>query len=637
MNNFGKIITLKELRNLKDCTEIINELENYEKNIGYKRECSETQIKAWNLEIQFLAAQLSNSKLSDDVRIIFEYMLPNENTQRPDVILLFKEKVIVLEFKTGGNKVTLDYVAQFMDYQSILKTYHSVVNKKNMDVQSYLVMSAYNACDIDLTELDYKLNDNDKNRILGKDTFSNLVNKMEKVEPLSEEEVNEWIKGQRVRGQKIWEVGKCLKEELKNGTENIYSKISSIPYQYLHTTQDKIFELVKKDEKNIIFVSGVPGAGKTMAGLITLFGCHGNHIDARYYTGNGALQNVLSKTLEQNSEIQKIGSFRRNYGKGTTCKERVLVFDEAQRFWEENYKIDCPDQELIINNVNYPENASIICLIGDGQRPGHGEGGIEAWVEALKKNPSWKVYVPKKYIETFKGVNVEQTDELFLDTSLRNHFVDPSKWVELVLAGDAVGAYEELKRLKKMVNVKIKITRSLPKLYEGSYKGESILQRLKKKRDKNRKDSYLYGVLCSSKNDISQVRALSSGMIRKITPDYSKAYEWYSGGCCESVGGIKIGSEMFTQGLELDLPILFFGGDYYIENKNGKYQWSINVSKESQLKYNKEELPSIMQDTYRILLTRSTEEMILVIPEDPSLDQTYEFFKAAGVEEYEMK
>lgn len=130
MNNFGKIITLKELRNLKDCTEIINELIKYEDDIGYKRECSKTQIKAWNLEIQFLVAQLSNSKLSDDVRIIFEYMLPNENTQRPDVILLFKEKVIVLEFKTGGNKVTLDYVAQFMDYQSILKTYHSVVNKK---------------------------------------------------------------------------------------------------------------------------------------------------------------------------------------------------------------------------------------------------------------------------------------------------------------------------------------------------------------------------------------------------------------------------------------------------------------------------------------------------------------------------
>lgn len=534
MENYGKIITLGELRKLTDCSEFIEEFEKYEEDIGYSKTGSDSQIEAWKSEILFLKEQLSNSKLSDDVRIIFEYMLPNENTQRPDVILLFKEKVIVLEFKTSGNKVTLDYVAQFMDYQSILKTYHSVVNYNNMDVQSYLVMSAYNACDIDLTELDYKLNDNDKNRILGKDTFSNLVNKMEKVEPLSEEEVNEWVKGQRVRGQKIWEVGKCLKEELKNGTENIYSKISSIPYQYLHTTQDKIFELVKKDEKNIIFVSGVPGAGKTMVGLITLFGCHGNHIDARYYTGNGALQNVLSKILEQNSEIQKIGSFRRNYGKGTTCNERVLVFDEAQRFWEENYKIDCPDQKLIINDVNYPNNASIICLMGDGQRPGHGEGGIEAWVEALKKNPSWKVYVPANYVETFKGVSVEQIDELYLDTSLRDHFIDLSKWVELVLAGDAVGAYEELKCLKEKVNVKIKITRSLPKLYEGSYKGESILQRLKKKRDKNRKDSYLYGVLCSSKNDCLQVNALSGKMIDKITPpDYSKAYEWYSGGCCE--------------------------------------------------------------------------------------------------------
>lgn len=93
---------------------------------------------------------------------------------------------------------------------------------------------------------------------------------------------------------------------------------------------------------------------------------------------------------------------------------------------------------------------------------------------------------------------------------------------------------------------------------------------------------------------------------------------------------------MFTQGLELDLPILFFGGDYYIENKNGKYQWAINVSTSIQRKYGKE-LSSIMQDTYRILLTRATEEMILVIPEDPSLDQTYDFFKAVGLEDYKME
>lgn len=46
MNNFGKIITLKELRNLKDCTEIINELKKYEDDIGYRRECSLSQKEA---------------------------------------------------------------------------------------------------------------------------------------------------------------------------------------------------------------------------------------------------------------------------------------------------------------------------------------------------------------------------------------------------------------------------------------------------------------------------------------------------------------------------------------------------------------------------------------------------------------
>lgn len=647
MNNFGKIITLKELRNLNDCTVLIKELVDYEESIGYRKTGSQSQIEAWKSEILFLKEQLSNSKLSNDVRIIFEYMLPNENTQRPDVILLFKAKVIVLEFKTGGNKVTLDYVAQFMDYQSILKTYHIVVNKKNMDVESYLVMCDYNTCDIVFSkELDGKIDENDKKRILGKDTFGNLVNKMEEVKPLSEEEVVEWVNGQRVRGEKIWEIGKRLEQELKDGTKYIYSKISSIPYQYLHATQDKIFDLVKKDEKNIIFVSGVPGAGKTMIGLITLFGCHGEHMNARYYTGNGALQNVLSETLSEkseaskNSEIQLLSSFRNNYENSKFCEERVLIFDEAQRFWEENYKINCSDQELILNRVKYPENASIICLIGDGQRPGHGEGGIEAWVEALKKNPSWKVYVPRNYIETFKGVKVERVDELFLDTSLRNHFIDYSKWVELVLAGDAVGANNELTRLKNEVNVKIKIVRSLSKLYEVDNSGKSIVQKLKKKRDGMNKDSndkYLYGVLCSSKNEPSRVENLSGGKIRKIVPDYKDAHNWYKGDRCNLDNGhINIGTEMFTQGLELDLPILFFGGDYYIENKNGKYQWAINVSTSIQRKYGKE-LSSIMQDTYRILLTRATEEMILVIPEDPSLDQTYEFFKAAGVEEYEMK
>ena len=49
--------------------------------------------------------------------------------------------------------------------------------------------------------------------------------------------MGQWTKSSR---RKIWEIGKRLEQELKDGTKYIYSKISSIPYQYLHATQDKI-------------------------------------------------------------------------------------------------------------------------------------------------------------------------------------------------------------------------------------------------------------------------------------------------------------------------------------------------------------------------------------------------------------
>lgn len=73
--------------------------------------------------------------------------------------------------------------------------------------------------------------------------------------------------------------------------------MKSIPYSDLRAAQDKINELIQKNEKKIIFVSGVPGAGKTLIGMITLFGSLGDQRKARDYIGNGALRNVLSNLM----------------------------------------------------------------------------------------------------------------------------------------------------------------------------------------------------------------------------------------------------------------------------------------------------------------------------------------------------
>ena len=109
------------------------------------------------------------------------------------------------------------------------------------------------------------------------------------------------------------------------------------------------------------------------------------------------------------------------------------------------------------------------------------------------------------------------------------------------------------------------------------------------------------------------------------------AHKWYDGECCNT-DNIKIATETFCQGLEVDLPIIFFGGDYLVKKNGDKLERVINPSNYAKKKYG-DEIENIMEDTYRILLTRATEEMIIVIPEtlDHRFDDTFNFFKGMGI------
>jgi hypothetical protein len=56
--------------------------------------------------------------------VVFNYMIPNENTERPDVVILCEGKAISLEFKTSGNIVDMDYVMQYIGYKDFFEHYH---------------------------------------------------------------------------------------------------------------------------------------------------------------------------------------------------------------------------------------------------------------------------------------------------------------------------------------------------------------------------------------------------------------------------------------------------------------------------------------------------------------------------------
>ncbi len=140
-----------------------------------------------------------------------------------------------------------------------------------------------------------------------------------------------------------------------------------------------------------------------------------------------------------------------------------------------------------------------------------------------------------------------------------------------------------------------------------------------------------------TKADDEEVDIYLSGRLKgkKKYQKNGRAGQWYSGECCVE-NPISVATETFCQGLEIDLPILLFGGDYYLEEKDGEQKWSIRDNYQTR-QLPDDERETIMQDTYRILMTRTTKNMFIYIPAIPLLDRAFEFFKAVGVEEWPKK
>jgi hypothetical protein len=178
-------------------------------------------------------------------------------------------------------------------------------------------------------------------------------------------------------------------------------------------------------EKVILFVTGIPGAGKTLCGLNIAFG--GDTDDATFLTGNPTLVHVLRAALVRDAEakgqsrrqaehrlqskIQALPHFRNDHLRRPELvpPERIAVIDEAQRCWSRDYAIrktlDKPvrltDSEpghlldILSRHIGF---AAIICLVGSGQEIHDGEGGLAEWGAALAARDVWQVIAPPMFL-----------------------------------------------------------------------------------------------------------------------------------------------------------------------------------------------------------------------------------------------
>lgn len=340
-----------------------------------------TTIEAWKAEIVILKNVIS--QLNDRKgQIIFEYDIPRLG-KRIDVVLLYRGIIFCLEFKVGESRILEMDVDQVLDYAIDLKNFHKFSRDKV--IAPILIATKYfnHTNNIRMSIYDDKIINP---LITGEAGILYLINNVLNEFPTEDPVNDKWIISPYAPTPTIVEAAKKLYENhsVEDITRHEADNVST------DRTIKYILDVIKRSktngEKSICFVTGVPGAGKTLVGLDvavqqTYQGSDKPIEDegAVYLSGNGPLVAVLIEALakdnynkcKEKGENKKLSDSRREVGKfiqiihryrdnmlakiknpvengvleidpekavklaesGYGEVEHVAIFDEAQRSW----------------------------------------------------------------------------------------------------------------------------------------------------------------------------------------------------------------------------------------------------------------------------------------------------------------
>jgi len=319
-------------------------------NHGYALD--QTQRDAWLREIQILQDVLKPY----DGTVWFEYTIPRVG-RRIDTLLIIKHVIFVIEFKIGSNEYSSSAIDQVWDYSLDLKNFHETSH-------DHVIAPILIATDAANTEINIITTlHNDMLLMPIKSTPNLLSDTIEQVLSLTEGQSidsEEWAKGRYCPTPTIIEAAKALYSghSVSDISRNDASAIN------LSRTSDAISNIISlsrdKSQKSICFITGVPGAGKTLVGLNTATANFDktNALYSVFLSGNGPLVAILREALardrinreserggkikkgeamsEVKAFIQNVHHFRDDclINENQPPIEHVAIFDEAQRAWD---------------------------------------------------------------------------------------------------------------------------------------------------------------------------------------------------------------------------------------------------------------------------------------------------------------
>lgn len=622
----------------------------------------QTQRDAWEKEISILQKTLNRKNGA----IYFEYSIPRMG-KRIDVVLLIGPVIFVIEFKIGEDKFTSFAIDQVWDYALDLKNFHE--SSHEQFVASILVATKadYSSPFVITTPQNDKLLYPIKCNI---DLLPQVIEDVLRFTKGADIDQLQWEHGRYCPTPTIIEAAMALYKghSVEEISRNDASAIN------LSKTSDAISEIIRfskeKSIKSICFVTGVPGAGKTLVGLNIAT----KHIDKSselysvFLSGNGPLVAILREALardkirhekelgrrmkkgEAMSEvkmfIQNVHNFRDEclVDKNKPPIEHVALFDEAQRAWDKaqtaNFmrrkkntpNFDFSEPEFLISCLDrHADWAVIVCLVGGGQEINTGEAGISEWIESLHRAfSSWHIYISSRLTDSEYSAgevlerlklreNVVHNDELHLAVSMRSFRAEHvSLLVKQLLDLSIDEARDTFNKVKE--KYPIVITRDFTK----------AKQWLKD----HARGSERYGIVVSSQAERLKPHAID--VKSPIDPIH-----WFLDGKEDVRSSYyleDVATEFHVQGLELDWACITWDADFRFDAKGWKH-WSFCGDHWNHIK--KKERQNYLKNAYRVLLTRARQGMVVVVPMGDSADPTrdpkyydpiFEYLKSIGFE-----
>lgn len=630
------------------------------RNSGFAIELG--QRDAWVKQIKVLREQLM--PWDTQGHLFFEFVVPRMG-RRIDVLAIIKNTVFVIEFKVGESTFTRSALDQVWDYALDLKNFH----EPSHDITIAPLLIA--------TETDRGFSTvatshhNDGVLLPIQVSPSSLKDCIEKVlwmgEGLAIDPIL-WVSGRYKPTPTIVEAASAL-----YGHHSVADlSRSDAGAKNLSITSNAVSQLIRrvKDQhrKAICFITGVPGAGKTLVGLDVAT----KHMDASselhsvYLSGNGPLVKILCEALTRDEVARKksdgirlrVGETRKaveafiqnvhHFRDAYLIDERapvdhVVIFDEAQRAWtleqtsqfmarkkgRSDFKHSEPDF-LISCMDRHSDWAVVVCLVGGGQEINTGEAGISEWIHSIERHyPDWEVhisphltdseYAASSAIESLKTRrDVHFNEDLHLAVSMRSFRAEHvSSLVKHLLDRDVAQAKAALEEVQ--LRYPIVITRDITK----------AKQWLKSQA----RGSERFGIVVSS-----QAERLRPHAINVRSP--MDPVHWFLDDKDDVRSSFyleDVATEFQVQGLELDWACVVWDADLRIDASGWRHHQFVGNKWQN---INKAERQTYLKNAYRVLLTRARQGMVIVVPqgdcEDPTRDPAfydpiYEYLKGIGM------